>query len=95
MKGVDHYSRSIVAECCKAISGVTGAYTDLVSEAIAGWEELLGDVRAVCQLAIVASSKQEQACGTRVVQTEMPPCLTNGGLDTGLPLETCDTGVLR
>ena len=24
-------SRSIVAECCKAISGVTGAYTNLVS----------------------------------------------------------------
>ena len=24
-------SRSIVAECCKAISGVTGAYADLVS----------------------------------------------------------------
>ena len=55
-------SRSIVAEGCQVVVGVTGAHTDLVSQAVVSREELLSDVCAVCQLPIVASSKQEDTC---------------------------------
>lgn len=54
--------RSIVAEGGQGITGVAGANTDLVGQAIVCWEELLSDVCAICVLPIVASSKQKEAC---------------------------------